>query len=188
MLEIKNLSAEIPQIFKMLDDAKDIIAKHPSIGSSWSNLVGGSSLSRSLLGKDDRASYEKLDKIANRVAEAFIRAKGGNISDSERETIKKGIFDVTQSSDAKQYNIKSIEDELKKAFLRGKFSSAQLAKGFIATPQGFEKFLAENPQALAAAGVGNENMVSVVDPSGVAGKVPKDDLEEALRQGYKTIQ
>ena len=190
----QNLSSEIPQVFKQLADAKKIINDNPNIGSGWANLVGSNSITRSALGDKDRAAYEKLDKISNRVAEAFIRAKGGNISDSERETIKKGLFDVSQSAESKLYNIQSVEDELSKAYLRGQFAGEELRKGLIYTPQGFEKSLEENPQALENVrrkfnlDSSNKDMVTVVNPQGISGKMPKANLQKALKSGYQVAQ
>jgi hypothetical protein len=142
------LAEEAPEIFHELNDARKIIAQNPEIGKGWSNFVGKSSITRGLLGKEDRAAYEKLDKIANRAAEAYIRAKGSSITEGERDIIKAGIFDVTQGSESKEYNIESIERELKKAYLRGKFVGDELSKGYLTTPQGFENYIRENPQLM----------------------------------------
>ena len=58
-----------------------------------------------------------------------------------------------------------------------------MAKGFIYTPQGFEKFLQKNLQLLATAGAENQNMVSVVDSSGVAGSIPLKKFGGSFKDG-----
>jgi hypothetical protein len=179
------LSKEIPQVLKMLQDAKHIIRDHPRIGSSWANLVGSNSVTRGLLGEKDREAYEKLEKITNRVAEAFIRAKGGNISDSERETIKKSLFDVTQSAGSKEYNIQSVEEELLKGYLRGQYAGDQLSKGYVSTPQGFENFLTQNPGKLDEARKQHiPLLVRIKDPNtGEIRPLSSEDAAIAVQRG-----
>ncbi|CAK9250432.1 unnamed protein product [Sphagnum jensenii] len=128
------LSKEIPQVLKMLQDAKHIIRDHPRIGSSWANLVGSNSVTRGLLGEKDREAYEKLEKITNRVAEAFIRAKGGNISDSERETIKNVSLMSLNSAGSKEYKHQSVEEELLKGYLRGQYAGRKISYPLVANP------------------------------------------------------
>lgn len=142
-----NLAKEAPIIMGMLNEAKQIISEHPAIGTSWTNLVGKSDVARgTFLNKEDRAAYEKLNKIANRISESYIKAKGSAITESERETIKKGLFDVSLGAEGNQYNINSVEKELKLAKLRGDFAAKELSKGFIATSESFNNYLQENPQ------------------------------------------
>lgn len=135
-----NLAKEVPTIVHQIDQAQDIINKNPALGKTWSNLVGGSSIAKNALSDETRAAYEKVDKIADRVAEAFIRAKGSAISDAERATIKSGLFKVTNSAAGNKYNINSVKQELMLAKERGEFAAEELAKGYIATPKSFEKY------------------------------------------------
>lgn len=133
------IAQEIPVIMKQMDEAEEIIRLNPAIGRGWANF-----LSKGFpAGMPDklRVAYEKLNKISSRVAEAFIRSKGGAISDSERETIKKGLFDATLLPQSNEFNINSVREELVRAKEYGHFAAEELAKGYVATPASFEKYL-----------------------------------------------
>lgn len=133
------LAQEIPVIMHQIDEAEQIIAENPQLGRGWANFLAKgfpTGMSDKL-----RTAYEKLNKISSRVAEAFIRSKGGAISDSERETIKKGLFDATLLPGSNQYNIDSIRQELIRAKEYGHFAGQELARGYIATPVAFENYL-----------------------------------------------
>jgi hypothetical protein len=187
------LSEEAPQIFKQLNEAKEIIASHPNLGRSWTNLIGSSPYTRDALSKTDREAYEIVEKISNRVAEAYIRAKGNAISESEREKIQKGLFDVTQAKGSKEYNIDSVENELKIGYLRGKFAADQLSKGFAPTPQGFELYIEQNPNILQEVdqkynlGSSQNDKVTILTPMGTKIKIDKAGLSKALKSGAKQI-
>lgn len=160
------------------------------MGTIIINALGKTDITKALMSDEVRPAFEKVDKISNRVVESFIRARG-NITDEERKTIKQGIFNVFLSGKANEYNSKSIIEELERSYLRGNFSAEQLSKGFIATPQGFEKFLEENPQAVENVrnkfnlNSSDEEMITVVNPQGISGKMPKANLQKALESGYK---
>src|SRR5690349_773874 len=114
-----NLAKDIPIILHQLDEAERIIKGNKHLGSSWANVAGKSDyLKAAWLRGKTREDYEAVDKIAKRVAEAFIRAKGSAISDSERENIMKGLFQVTNSEKGNEYNINSLRQEVKIAFER----------------------------------------------------------------------
>lgn len=185
-----NLAKEAPVILGMLDEAQQIIQQHPKIGSSWANLVGGSDTGRSLLGKEDREAYEKLNKIANRIAESYIKAKGSAITESERETIKKGLFDVSLSSGANQYNINSVRKELNLSKLRGDFAAKELSRGYISTSESFNNYLQENPQLVEGSSnrtIGNK--VTIFDPeSGERVQIYEKDLDQAINNGWELQQ
>lgn len=186
-----NLSKEAPIILNMLNEAKQIIGEHPVIGSSWANLVGKSDIARgALLSKEDRAAYEKLNKIANRISESYIKAKGSAITESERETIKKGLFDVSLGSEGNQYNINSVEKELKLAKLRGDFAAKELSRGFIATSESFNNYLQENPELSQE---GNKpssgKMYTLRTPDGkLWPNIPEDKLDAAIAAGGQVVE
>lgn len=135
-----NLAKDVPIIMHQLSEAERIIKANPSVGNAWNNymVTGNSSKGLSMFGSD-RTAYEELDKIVNRIAEAYIKAKGGAISESEREIIKKGLFSVTNNPESNKYNINSIRQELEIAKERGNFAAKELAKGFIATAGSYEE-------------------------------------------------
>lgn len=135
-----NLAEEVPVILHQIEEAERIIASNPALGKAWTNLVGGNAVAKNLLSDETRAAYEEVDKIADRVAEAFIRSKGGDISDAERHTIKGGLFKVTNSAEGNKYNINSVKKELMLAKERGDFAAEELAKGNIATSKSFENY------------------------------------------------
>lgn len=135
-----NLAKDIPVIMSQLDEAQQIIKDNPAIGAGWSNYLSKGSFTKSLMDDKTRVAVEKLDKIASRVEEAFIKAKGTSITDSERETIKKGLFQTTNKGESNKFNIDSVRKELLIAQERGEFAADELVKGRIATPQSFRKF------------------------------------------------
>jgi len=142
------LAKDAPLIEKMLGEAEDIINSNKSLGSGYVNFLTSNSVSRGLLDKKTRNAYEQLDKVANRIAEAYIKAKGGAISDSEREIIKKGLFTPQNLDKSNKFNINSIRHELAIAKERGDYVGNRLAEGYIPTPTSFEKHMKskENPQ------------------------------------------
>jgi hypothetical protein len=186
-----NLAKEVPTLFKQIKEAQKIIKETPELGETLINALGKTDITKTLMDDNVRSSFEKVDKISNRVVESFIRARG-NITDEERKTIKQGIFNVFLSGNANEYNSKSIIEELEKAYLRGNFDADQISKGFIASPQGFEQYLKDNPQAIENVrkefNLNDSEMVTVINPNGISGKMPKANLQKALESGYKVIQ
>ena len=179
------IAKEVPIVLEMLDEAEDIIKNNPSLGSGWVNLVGSTDVSKGLLDNKTRVAYEKLNKIANRVAETYIRAKGSAISDSERETIKKGLFDVTNLSGSNQYNINSVRKELGIAKERGDFTGDQISKGFIPTPRSFERYKqSRQNQQLSAT---NETKIMIKTPDGTTIRIPESYLDQAIANGAEVI-
>jgi hypothetical protein len=136
-----NLAKDVPIIMHQLSEAERILKDNPSVGNAWNNymVTGNSSKGLSMTGSA-RTAYEELDKIVNRVAEAYIKAKAGAISESEREIIKKGLFSVTNNQESNKYNINSIRQELEIAKERGNFAAKELAKGYIATAGSFDEY------------------------------------------------
>lgn len=189
-----NIAKDVPIVLNMLEEGRQIINSNPNLGTAWSNLVGKDRSSRAaLLDKDTRAAYEKLDKIANRISESFIKAKGGNISDSEREIIKKGLFDVGNSAASNEYNINSVEKELKIAKLRGDFAARELSRGYIATPDSFESYINAHPELIqnnnANASPQGEKMYKVKDPDGrIWPNIPESKIQTALSRGGVIVE
>lgn len=204
-----NLGAEVPIILKQLNEARKIIEENPGLDTGWKTFVSGNdSLRASFLEGKDRAAYEKLDKIANRVVEAIIKAKGGTISDEERKIIKLGIFSTSQSDEAKLYNIQSIADELLISKVRQEFNETEILKGYMPTVSSFERFMEENPDKLQnlrkkygfdygvnedevqpnQSATRQDDMVRVIGPKGSSGKIHKSKLQEALGRGFKLNQ
>lgn len=148
------LAKEVEPALKLLNDAEQLVNSEDYKKATGSGEIKGLNAAlhglfgSSRLPEDVRLKYERLEKDSSRVAEAFIKAKGGNISDSERETIKKGLFKPTNLDKTNQYNIRSVREELIRASLRGNFASDQLRQGFIATSESFDKYLAENPNLI----------------------------------------
>jgi hypothetical protein len=157
-----NLAKDIPVILSQLDEAEDIIKNSPALGSFANNYLSGGSVTKTGMKADDRLAFEKLDKIASRVEEAFIKAKGSSITDSERETIKKGLFQTTNKGASNKFNIKSIRKELAIAQERGDFAAAELAKGRIATPQSFQKYKEAQKMRENDSGAGNDAWDSII--------------------------
>lgn len=136
-----NLAKDIPIVLEQLSEAEDIIEKNPQIGTGWNNWASKGSFSKATgMDKDLRHAYEKLDKIAARVEETYVKAKGSSITDAERETIRKGLFDSSLQGRSSKYNIDSVRKELAIAAERGKFASEQLAKGLAATSESFNNY------------------------------------------------
>ncbi len=135
-----NLAKDIPIVLDQLQEAEDIINKNPAIGTSWNNWVSKGSFSKGFMNSDLRYAYERLGKIASRVEEAYVKAKGSSITDAERETIKKGLFDTTLQGRSSQYNIDSVRKELAISAQRGTFAAEELSKGRVATSASFDKF------------------------------------------------
>lgn len=136
-----NLAKDVPVILHQLDEAVKIMEGNPQLGTAWANVAGKDDfLKAAMLPEETREDFEKVNKIAKRVAEAYIKAKQGAISDSERDVIKEGLFTVTNSKGGNKYNIDSVRQELKIAEERGNFAAQELAQGRIATPQSFNNF------------------------------------------------
>lgn len=136
-----NLAKDIPIVLDQLQEAEDIIKKNPAIGTSWNNWVSKGSFSKGFMDKDLRHAYEKLGKIAARVEETYVKAKGSSITDAERETIKKGLFDTSLQGRSSQFNINSVRKELAIAAQRGEFAADELLNGRVATSSSFNKFI-----------------------------------------------
>jgi hypothetical protein len=135
-----NLAKDIPIVLEQLDEAEKIINDNPKIGSGWNNYASKGATTKTFMDDKLRVAYEKLSKIASRVEEAYVKAKGSNITDAERETIRKGLFDTTLKGESSRYNINSIRHELAIAQERGDFASEELSKGRIATSTSFNNF------------------------------------------------
>ncbi|MDW0271398.1 MAG: hypothetical protein QN834_08315 [Nitrososphaeraceae archaeon] len=136
-----NLAKDIPIVLDQLQEAEDIIKANPAIGTSWNNWVSKGSFSKGFMDKDLRHAYEKLGKIAARVEETYVKAKGSSITDAERETIKKGLFDTSLQGRSSQFNINSVRKELAIAAQRGEFAADELLNGRVATSSSFNKFI-----------------------------------------------
>lgn len=135
-----NLAKDIPIILQQIDEAEEIIKNNPKIGSGFNNWLSQGSVTKALMDKDLRNSYEKMNKLSDRVVEAYIKAKGSNITNQEREMIKGGLFDSSLLPESSKFNIKSIRKELAIAQERGKFASEELSKGLIATAGSFDEY------------------------------------------------
>lgn len=176
-----NLAKDAPIILSQLDEAEKIIKENPSLGTGWANYISKGSFTKSLLNDQTRIAYEKLEKIASRVEEAYIRAKGSSISDSERETIKKGLFQTTNKGESNEFNINSVRKELAIAQARGEFAAEELANGRIATPQAFRKYQEEQTAQ-------NESVI-VFDPAtGEKQRIPANKLDAAVHAGWEAQQ
>jgi len=184
-----NLAKDVPIILHQISEAEKIINDNPSVGRAWNNYMFSGDTSKGLgMSGTSRAAYEKLDKITSRVAEAYIRAKGGQISDSERETIKQGLFKVTNSSEANQYNINSIRQELEIAKERGDFAAKELAKGFISTAGSFEEYRNSkgSKESMGAPQPQSGTRIPIFDPETKKklGTISEDEVDQAVADGF----
>jgi uncharacterized protein len=156
-----NLAKDIPVILDQLKEAELIIKDNPSLGTGWNNYLSKGSFTKGLMDEKTRVAYETLEKIASRVEEAYIRAKGTSITDSERETIKKGLFQTTNKGQSNKYNINSVRKELAIALERGNFAGDELVRGRVATPQSFRKYQ-EAKKMQKDSTLGNDEWDSVI--------------------------
>lgn len=137
----QKLAEQVPFVLHELAEAERIMSNNPQLGTGWANVAGKHDyLKAEWLSPETREDYEKVDKIADRVAETFIKAKGNAISDSERDLIKKGLFKVTNSLAGNKYNIDSVRRELNLAVERANFAADEMASGRIATAKSFNNF------------------------------------------------
>jgi len=176
-----NLAKEAPVVLNMLKEGEDIIKSNINLGKGFTNYLARGKVSKTLLDEKTRDAYEKLEKIASRVAETYIRAKGSAISDSERETIKKGLFDTSNLESSNKYNINSVRKELEIAKERGDFTGEELARGFIPTLTSFERYRQsrQTPQS----GMANVKEVMIKTPDGKKIAISEEALDQAIANG-----
>lgn len=182
-----NLAKEVPIVLNMLKEGEDIIKGNPDLGKGFTNYLAPGKVSKALLDKPTREAYEKLDKIASRIAETYIRAKGSAISDSERETIKKGLFDPSNMEGSNKYNINSVRKELEIAKERGDFTGEELTRGFIPTPTSFEKYRqSKENQVKDAQSSGAGVRFPIFDPATKKqlGTIGEEEMDQVSADGF----
>lgn len=202
----QSLAKEIPQAMKLLLDGEKLVQDNQNeFGGGWlKHEVLLHKISPSLMPKEKREKYERLEKDSNRIAELFIksRAAQGQVIEGEQEAIKKGIFNPTGLDSTNKYNIESTKEELVKGYVRGIFTASELEKGRYATATSFERYLESNPnvirEAEAKLGIHSNDLLklqkqiarekiteaTVEDPqTGEQMKMPIKDALEAINRG-----
>lgn len=184
-----NLAKDVPVILHQIDEAKNIIKSNPSLGKAFNNWAGKGSFSKGWMDDKTRDAYEKVDKISSRIAEAYIKAKGGAISEGEREIIKAGLFKVDNLGSSNQYNIDSVAKELKISKSRGDFASQELKAGRIATAGSFDEYQKSTQSPERTPEQVPKDLVTIFDPVTMKEEViDATKVDAAIQGGWELKQ
>jgi len=120
--------------------------------------------------------------------EAYVRAKGSSITDAERETIRKGLFDTSLKGESSIYNINSVRKELEIAKDRGDFASEELLNGRLATPTSFQRFM-DSKKGQSESNSTPKKLITIYDPkNGAEATIDESQLDSAVLGGWERRQ